>query len=147
MSWFNKKQQPKIKTDLKLARERLDKRLSYIKKEYSVKVEEEDSPVLEIISVGDKWLEVIEGINVVEPEFPYRENDEIIFLINAKKGSKIGPHRHNKKEFIYIVEGIFKDTVSNEVYASEEIIKYKPLVPHGMEFIEDCIIVVHWKNK
>lgn len=143
MGWFSKE----IKSNaVKEAREKLNQKLKLISEQYVDKIKIEDAPILPIIPIGECWAEVIPGINVQEPNFPYDKSTDTIFVINAKAGTKIGPHRHHESETIHVITGCYKDILKDRVYINGETILYNSLTPHGMEFLDNTILIAHWKK-
>lgn len=142
MGWFSKKKSD----DLSEARKKLNAKLDLIHSYYVEQVKVEQAPILPIIPVGSCWTEVIDGIQVSEPNFPYNKEVDTIFIINAQKGTKIGPHRHYEVEIIHVIRGSYKELVTGVVNAFGDTEKYDSLKPHGMEFLEDTIIIAHWKK-
>jgi hypothetical protein len=146
MGWFSSKKEKKSSNELKKTRELLNAKLALFHEEYEKRIKLEDAPILDIIPIGNCWLEVLEGIQVIEPNFPYIKEEDTIIIINAKQGTSVGPHRHNENEVVHVISGMYKELVTGEVNADGDTKKYKQLTPHGMQFLKDTILMVHWKK-
>jgi len=144
MGWFTKKQDH---SEITNARKELNDKLDKFHRLYDVKIEKEDTPTLEIIPIDNCWLEVLDGVQVIDPNFPYFKNKDTMIIINAKKGVTIGPHKHVEDEVIHIITGSYKEVVKGDVEKQNSTVKYPSLTGHGITFLEDSILLVHWKNK
>ena len=52
----------------------------------------------------------------------------------------------HENEILHIITGTVKETVSGDLSTGGTTNKYKSLVPHGIEFLEDSIVIAHWKK-
>ena len=106
-----------------------------------------DSEQWELMPIGNEWQEIEEGVSYAEPDLKYIHNDSNIVLIQALKGSIVALHKHDQKERIHVIDGMVNELYTNRVGKAGDYYDICKNEPHGIEFLEDTILVVTWKPK
>ena len=142
MGWFKKQNKH---SEVEEARRKLNAKFEYLASKYNEPLkQEENTPIIPVTPVGSIWREIMEGINVVDADFPYDKEKYVVVVLDIKKGATIKPHKHKELEIIYAVSGMYKEGFSGSIDIGGDIMKFKPLTPHSFEFIEDTTLIVQW---
>jgi len=98
---------------------------------------------MEIIPMESFWQE-FQGLEIKEIEVDCK--DSLMATIKAKKGTVLDIHYHLRKEVVYVVSGKIRESMSNEKVLRGNTITFDKKQKHGIEFLEDTVLMVHWIN-
>lgn len=74
----------------------------------------------------------------------YDCNSKNLITVTAKSGLILDVHYHLITEVLYVVSGKIKEITSDVEVSIGETITFNKKSKHGIEFLEDTVLLVHW---
>lgn len=98
------------------------------------------------IPVGDEWSDarLMDGMFSREVK-GYRDNDDsMIIMVDAPRGSLVRPHFHHNTETIMCVKGHARCALNDRELTKGKTWEIPPRLVHSLEFLEDTLLCVMW---
>lgn len=74
-----------------------------------------------------------------------RSKDSTVINVMAKPGAVIDPHKHDRVETIFVVEGSYVDSVTGKEFTEGDVETIPAGELHGLSSEEGCLLVIKWR--
>ena len=92
----------------------------------------------------DKWTNICgEGVQAIACSLNKISVETTVVNVKVMKG-EIKPHKHDRLETIFVVEGEYIDPITNTIYRANDV---QVIPPHTLHALQStfCILTVTWK--
>ena len=150
MMWFKKRELPCLSQRQELKNTR-DTIIGQIKSAKITAMMQDSNDVDSVFKeqtfemLANKWVEYSQfNVQAILCSLNNKHNDLTVINCKFEVGGYIPPLKHDREKMIYVIDGSFTNTVTNETYQRGGVCK---LAPHELHSIksDDALLTITWK--